>query len=100
MANITNNLKTSPDTRYSTRYRLSVVQLLGSSRQEPCWKVPCLYEIKPQSIRELIFLLGFGVGDEKASSTNAVLLSVVQDATGRLASTFLIAPLAWKTACC
>lgn len=32
--------------------------------------------------------LGFGVGNEKASSTNAVLLSVLQDATGRLASKF------------
>ncbi|KAI5118239.1 hypothetical protein M0805_008875 [Coniferiporia weirii] len=37
-------------------------------------------------------LEGFGVGDENASSTNAVLLSVVQDATGRLATIFF----AWK----
>ncbi|KAL5485454.1 hypothetical protein ACEPAI_8096 [Sanghuangporus weigelae] len=37
-------------------------------------------------------LEGFGVGDGKASSTSAVLLSVMQDATGRLATIFF----AWK----
>ncbi|KAH8118921.1 DUF647-domain-containing protein [Phellopilus nigrolimitatus] len=37
-------------------------------------------------------LEGFGVGDDRASSTNAVLLTVAQDATGRL-TTILFA---WK----
>lgn len=36
---------------------------------------------------------GFGVGDEKASSTNAVLLTIFQDATGRLASESILSPL-------
>ncbi|THH06553.1 hypothetical protein EW145_g4005 [Phellinidium pouzarii] len=35
---------------------------------------------------------GFGVGDEKASSTNAVLLTVFQDVAGRLATIFF----AWR----